>query len=419
IDVVFRQDADGTITLGTTFLAPIRPAEPPPTKPTAPARPLVVDLKNIEIGTIAAKGGLGGLSPLDWKARTVRGSVRIAPEGVRIDTASFPIAFHKILEKPVHATVDYHFRSPELMWSGVIANYRELSVSGRAQLHGNNLMVDLDLPRTEPQALAPFLPEGVVLADPVEGRIEAHGPLPVLDTHVRLISDRMLLDSTGDLTLSPRVRTDFDVDLRRVDLRKILPEAPQTEVDADLRVRVFVDAEGQPRARLTGDISPTVLLGVPVPGMDVDALVDAKGASGLAHIHEMGMPVRSDFTFTPSEGLRVTAVTNVPSLSSVPRLQRAVSGYAVAKLEGTYHEGEVDAKVTVSAGNLLRDGVRLGSANVDLQLTGPPEQLRMNAIVHGRGAGVGDVRWDGLDLFAQGPIRTPHVRLHLQDKTLP
>jgi translocation and assembly module TamB len=419
IDVVFRQDADGTVTLGTTFLEPIRPAEPPPKKPPTPARPLVVDLKSIEIGTIAAKGGLGGLSPLDWRARTVRGSVRIAPDGVRIDTASFPVAFDKILEKPVHATVDYHFRSPQLMWSGVLANYRDLSVSGRVQLNGNNLLVDLDLPRTEPQALAPFLPDGVVLADPVEGRIEAHGPLPVLDTHIRLISDRMLLDSTGDLTLSPRVRTDFDVDLRRVDLRKILPEAPQTEVDADLRVRVFVDGEGQPRARLTGDISPTVLLGVPVPGMDVDALVDAKGASGLAHVHEMGMPVRTDFTFTPSEGLRVTAVTNVPSLSSVPRLQRAVSGYAVAKLEGTYHEGEVDAKVTVSAGNLLRDGVHLGSANMELQLTGPPEQLRMNAIVHGRGAGVGDVRWDGLDLFAQGPIRTPHVRLHLQDKTLP
>ena len=419
IDVVFRQDADGTVTLGTTFLEPVRPTEPPPTKPAAPARPLVVDLMSIEIGTIAAKGGLGGLSPLDWQARTVRGAVRIAPEGVRIDTGSFPIAFDNILEKPVHATVDYHFRSPMLMWSGVLANYRDLSLSGRVQLNGNNLLVDLDLPRTEPQALAPFLPEGVVLADPVEGRIEAHGPLPVLDTHVRLISDRMLLDSTGDLTLSPRVRTDFDVDLRRVDLRKILPEAPQTEVDADLRVRLFVDGEGQPRARLTGDISPTVLLGVPVPGMDVDVLVDAKGASGLAHVHEMGMPVRTDFTFTPSEGLRVTAVTNVPSLSSVPRLQRAVSGYAVAKLEGTYHEGEVDAKVTVSAGNLLRDGVRLGSANVELQLTGPPEQLRMNAIVHGRGAGVGDVRWDGLDAFVQGPIRTPHVRVHLQDKTLP
>jgi len=229
----------------------------------------------------------------------------------------------------------------------------------------------------------------------------------------------MLLDATGSIRLAPTFETDLDVDLRRIDLQRLVKSAPRSQLDADIRVRVSLDEEGRPRARLSGDTSPTILEGTLIPGMDVDVLVDAKGASGSAHIHEMGMPVRADFFFSPTHGLRLSAAANVPSLQAVPRFKRAVQGYAVAKVEGTYHQGIVDAKVAVSGGNLSREGVRIGSASVELDLVGPPDHLRMNASMSGRGAQFGALHWDAFHSVVQGPMASPHVRVHLQDRMLP
>lgn len=418
IDVVFREDLAGELTLGTTFLPPPKPAVTP-SKPSKPSLPVVVDLYGIEVNSVQAKGNLGGLSPVDWRARSLRGAVHAGPDGVRIDTTAFPLAFHRILEEPIQTTVDYHFRSPELMWSSLLARYQDITLSGRVQLKGGDMMVDVDLPRTEGRVFDPFLPETVRLRDEVEGKIVAHGPVPVLQTHVRLVADKATVDGTGTVTLAPRFLSDIDLDIRRLDLSRIVVEGPKSNLDADLMVRARVDAKGRPRVRLTGDLSPTVLFDVPLPGADVEALIDSNGVSGVAHIHEFGMPVRADFTVTDTGTVRVTAVTNVPSLIVVPRLQRVVGGYAVGKLEGTWDQGQLDAKVSAQGGNLARDGVRLGAANVELHLWGPPDGLRMNAEIRGARLDLGGVKWTGVQASLQGPLETPQLRMRLQDNTLP
>jgi len=419
IDVVFREDHAGNVTLGTAFLSPIKLPEPKPTKPSKPARPVVVDLMNIEIGSISTGGRLGGLSRVDWRARLVRGVLHAGPDGTRIDTASFPLAFHKLLTQPVQTTVDYHFRSPTLMWSSVLARYEEIALSGRVQLNGNEMLLDADLPRTEGKVLAPYLPSQVALLDPLEGKLEAHGPLPVLETHVRLTSETASVDGTGKVYLAPRFRSELDVDVRRLDLSRIVVDGPTSDLHADTRVRLNLDAENRPRIRVTGDIAPTTLYDVALPGADVDALIDADGVSGLAHVHEPGMPVRTDFTVSSSGKVRVSAVTNVPSLAAVPRLQKVVGGYAVAQLEGTYEAGRIDANVTVNAGNLAREGVRFGSATVKAHTWGTPTDLRMDTEVRGTGVNLGGATWSDLRLFLRGPIRTPQLRLNLTGDTLP
>ena len=419
IDVVFRQDAEGVLTLGTTFLSPPKPPEPKPAKPSAPARPVILDLQNIEIGTIAASGRLGGLSPVDWQARTVRGMVHVGPDGTRIDTASFPLVFAKILDRPIQTTVDYHLRSPSRMWTRLVARYDDVLVSGQVQLDESKLLVDLDLPRTSGKVFAPYLPEPVQLLDSFEGKIRAQGDLPVLQTTVRLDSDGGAINGTGQVHLAPEFRTDFDVDVRRLDLARVLAEAPKTDLNADARVRVRLDEEGQPRLRFTGGISPTTLYDVPLPFMDLDALVDSKGVSGLAHLHEPGMPVRADFTVTEAGKVRLTAVTNVPSFGKVPRLKDAVHGYAVGKLEGTYDAGQVDARVSITAGNVSRSGVRMGAATVTAHTWGQPDDLRMDTVVRGRGVDLAGAKWGSLALFLQGPVLSPSVRLDLDGNQMP
>jgi translocation and assembly module TamB len=418
IDVVFREDLVGELTLGTTFLPPPEPVVTP-AKPSKPSLPVVVDLRGIEINSVQAKGQLGGLSPVDWRARSLRGTVYVGPDGVRIDTTSFPLAFHRILQEPIQTTVDYHFRSPELMWTSVLARYRDITLSGRVQLKGEDMMIDVDLPRTDGRSFDPFLPEAVRLEDEVEGKIVAHGPIPVLQTHVRLASDKTTVDGIGTVTLAPQFRTDIDVDIRRLDLSRIVVDGPKSNLDADLMVRARVDSKGRGRVRLTGDVSPTVLFDVPLPGADVEALIDSDGVSGVAHIHEFGMPVRADFTVSETGKVRVTAVTNVPSLIVVPRLQRAIGGYAVAKLEGTWDQGQLDAKVSTQGGNLVRDGVRLGAANVELHLWGPPEGLRMDARVRGTRLDLGGAKWNGVEASLQGPVKTPQLRMRLSDDAFP
>lgn len=419
VDVVFRQDADGEVTLGTTFLPPPKPPEPKPAKPPKPARPVVLDLHNIEIGTIAASGRLGGLSPVDWQARTVRGLVHVGPGGTRIDTASFPLVFSRILDRPIQTTVDYHFRSPARMWTSVVARYDDVLLSGQVQLEQSKLLVDLDLPRTAGAAFAPYLPEQVAMLDALEGKIRAHGDLPVLQTTVRVASEAGLIEGKGQVRLAPEFRTDFDVDVRRLDLARVVKEAPQTDLHADARVRVRLDDEGKPSLRFTGGISPTTLYDVALPFMDVDALVDAKGVSGLAHLHEQGMPVRADFTVTETGKVRVSAVTNVPSLAAVPRLKDAVHGYAVGKLEGTFEQGEVDARVSITAGNVSREGIRMGAATVTAHTWGKPDDLRMDTVVTGRGVDLAGTKWGSLSLFLRGPVQSPAARLELDGNQMP
>ncbi|MFW5738932.1 MAG: translocation/assembly module TamB domain-containing protein [Myxococcota bacterium] len=198
-----------------------------------------------------------------------------------------------------------------------------------------------------------------------------------------------------------------------------MEETPNTDLHADARVRFHLDDRSQPRLRFTGEVAPTTLYDVALPRMDADVLVDANGVSGLAHLHEPGMPVRADFTVSSSGKVRVSAVTNVPSLAAVPRLRGAASGYAVGKLEGTFESGKIDATMSVNAGNLSRPGLRLGSASVDAHTWGTPDALRMDVALRGSGVVLSGARWAGVDLRLRGPIRAPHARLTLVDNTMP
>ena len=413
VDVVFRNDASETLSLATTFLA-LEDAVP-----STSSFPLILNLMAIEIGTIAVGGGLGGLSSLDWTARSVRGSVLVEPGGVVIDTNTFPLSFNRILKASIRTTVDYHFRSPNTMWSNLTAKYHDIAVSGVARLDGTSLHASLALPSTDSAALAPLLPDSVALTSPIEGTITAHGPIPTLDTQIHLASDRMLVDAKGKINLAPVFRTNLEVALRHIDLRSIVRGAPQSDIDADLQTRFMVGGDGRARVRLAGDVSPTVLEGIAVPGMTVEMLMDSKGASGTAQIHEPGMPVHANISYAPSEGLRIKAAASAPSLLMVPRLQGAVSGYAIAEVNGSFNDGALDARLEVRAGNLARDSVQIRTADVVVMLSGPPEELRMNGSVRATGAGFDDKRWSLLNVGFQGPLLSPQVRVQLQDSVLP
>jgi len=151
----------------------------------------------------------------------------------------------------------------------------------------------------------------------------------------------------------------------------------------------------------------------------VEALVDAEGVSGLAHLHEPGMPVRADFTVTSTGKVRVSAVSNVASLSDVPRLEQSVRGYAVAKLEGVYDAGEIDATMEIDAGNLARGGFRLGSAKVTTHTWGKLDALRTDTVVRGAGVNLSGARWKSALLRVHGPVQTPAMRLRLDRDTMP
>ena len=419
IDLTFREGPDGVPTLSTTFLPPFKPPEPPTTKPAAPGRPVVVELVGIEIGSLAANGQLGGLKTVDWEAKSIRGSVYAGPGGVRIDTTAFPLMLRRILPEPIRTTVDYHFRPPVMMWSQIVAGYEQLVVTGNAKLDHANLELTFDLPRSPGSVLQGIVPDAIRLTDAVEGKVEAKGDLPLLEAHAVATTGQMLLDARGPVRLAPEFLADLQVTVKRLNLSEVVVGAPPTDLSADAKVAVVLGDDALPRFRVQGKTEPTVFLDVPLPAADVEALVDAGGVTGTALLHEPGMVVQADFSVSEAGEVRFAAVTNVPSLLEVPRLNRIAGGYAVARVEGTYQSGRLDATLTADAGNLTREGVRLGTADVTARATGKLDDLEVDATAFGGQVRAAGLEWRKFDASARGPVRAPSVRVTLSDEHTP
>lgn len=416
VNVVFRHDDNGVVTLGTTFLPTKQGPEPVGVSDSGGP---VVDLRAIEVASVRVKGHLGGLSPVDWRARTVRGRVYVGQGRVEVDTSPFALDVHRVLENPIHSTLDYHFRSPSLMWSDVVARYEDLSISGQVQLKDAGLMLDVDLPQTQSEVINAFLPQSVRITEPVQGKLVANGPFTKLNTTVKLELADTRMDATGTIALVPQLRADLDMHVNGLNLQQIVDKGPQTSIDAKFAVRGAISSRGKPHLRLQGEVTPKSLYGVDVPQAQVEALVDGEGVSGVMHLQEPGMPVRADFWLSDTQGLRVTATANAPILQAVPRLKGKMSGYAVAQAQATWLDGKLNADVSVQAGNLQQGDIKLGVAHVQATVHGLPEALRVDGWVQGERLMLAELAWQRMRATVRGALMAPDVTLSLQDEARP
>ncbi|MCU0694651.1 MAG: hypothetical protein MUF54_25000, partial [Polyangiaceae bacterium] len=419
VDVKFRQDDTGTLTLATAFWAPPKPPSVPRVKLAVSRRPVTIDLSAIEVGTVAVRGRIGGYDGVHWDARGLLGSVHAGPDGSVVDVRPFPVMVREVTPRPVRAVVDYHFRSPELMWTSFVASMDDITVSGRAKLDGGYLDAVVDLPRTPPLAFALLLPETVRPTDPIEGRLAVRGTLPLLDTTAVVTSGDARVDAKGLLRLAPEIDADLALNVRQLDLSRVVVGGPATNLHADTVVRIGLDDAGAPTLRVTGRAQPTELLGVSLPESHIDAVVDRDGVRGKAMLQEPGMPVSADFSVSNNGRVDFVANANAPSLKHVPRLGGVVSGYAVTRVAGTYENGKLVGNAVADVGNVSAAGVRVGAGRVRARATASQRGVDVDASLSGSGLRAAGMTWGGVRATWRGSAQRAYMTLELTDDLAP
>jgi autotransporter translocation and assembly factor TamB len=390
----------------------------PPKNPSpGPARPVRVWLPAIEIGKGEVRGTVAGLPKLDADVFGARGSVLVAPTGVAVDAPHFSAVVRSLLPQELRAVGSFHQRGTTRFWSNLDGFIGELQVDARARLEGSHLEAVVDLPRAEPGTVRALLPDWP-LRETAVIHAEASGDLPELAVDARATLAAAELDAQGTLLLGVESRARLDVRGKRLDLRAVLADAPETSIDARAKLAI-VARESRSEVELDGASEPTVVAGVPVPAVEFRARYADKKLEGSAKLHEQGMPLAGTFALRPDGSADFAVELPRFRLERAPRLARlGFAGSVALRAKGRIASQRLEASASADFEELRRDFLRLGRGHVEARAKGPlanPRALELDGRVVANDAEFGALHARELEATARGRLDALEVGLSLRD----
>jgi hypothetical protein len=373
---------------------------------SAPGKPIRVWFGRAEIGDGAVHAELSGLPPLDGRVTGVQGQVLVSSVGVAIDAERFSAVLRGLLAKELRAVGSFHQRGTAHFWSTLDGYAGDLQFDAIARLDGKHLALTLDVPAAEPSAVRALLPDWP-LAQNASAHVEAAGDLPELLATARTTVGRATLDARGTLAFSPEIRLGLAAHGDDIDLRTLLPSAPETRLSSDVKLDLTSNSRGLTLAA-DGSTAAGVVGKIPVPPTRFHAIYADGSLAGRADLLEPGMPLSG--TFTLDRGV-FDADVHVPrfELGRAPRVAALLGARGVAEL---YAKTKISGKRLDATVGLDLVGVAVGEAGVErahvaAHAAGSLDALadvRLDGAVDGTRARFAELRFDSVKARAVGPL---------------
>lgn len=435
--VSLRPDAEGIPTIATTFL----PRDPSPSTPGG--RPVLIDIPDITITSATVSSSLG--VPFEATANDVIGSVFVRTD--RLLAVDVPYARVHVQDLPpaeIVGDADYHLRvdlreyddaawgpwsvrrkrDSIVMWASVEGGVGGMPASATGVLDGLYLHATGSLPQLTPEGVMAVFP-GFPLHAPASAVLAVQGDLPASLSFRGIVGvgtgptpARVVVD--GGLSVSEGIRLTLGLDGTDIDPRAFLPSAPDARLDARAKLMVAVEP-GETDPQLTAEIAtqPTEAFGQAIPA--VDAVVHLHRGEVLATgtIHEPGIPIDAQVSFV-DDRVAFSADVVSESLLDAPRLEESMRGAVRARVDGSFAEGQLSAKLSangIGVGTAPKVGTVANADHVTVvaSLTGPLGDLQIHGRASGSGVSAAGERLDTVRLGVDGSILEPHVDVRVDD----
>jgi translocation and assembly module TamB len=405
---------DGLPTIAHAFT--LRPSTSPPT--AGPGRYVRVWLPVIEVGTLFGRGRLAGSPVLEAEVKGARGSVLATPDGAAIDLARFSLLARGLGGADARGVATLHVRAPGAVWGSFDGYMGEVQFGSVVRWEQEALDLKVDLPRAEPAAMRALLAPWP-LQVPAEARIELKGIPPELDVVLKSkIGEGATVDASGHVNFATPLRLHLDVEGRQLDLRAVLPQAPETRIDIDAELGASMQSGGL-ALDLGGAVQPLTVQSVSIPSLTFTSSAKNGVFTGQARLHDLGLPVDVEFAILADGKIELDASAKNVNLAKIERIRPyfEAQGSADVRLHASLDKGRLDSSLNVDARRLLYRGALLESGRLAATLRGPLEQwknLSLDARVKGSKLTAGRFEFEQVEATARGPVRAPVVTTTLQ-----
>ncbi|MDF3069410.1 MAG: hypothetical protein K0R38_5011, partial [Polyangiaceae bacterium] len=376
-------------------------------------------IPTIEVGSVFGRGRLEGSPVLEAEVKGARASLLATPKGAAIDIARFSLLARGLGGADAKGVASLHIRAPGAVWGSFDGYMGEVQFGSVVRWEKEALDLKVDLPRAEPAATRALLAQWP-LQEPAQARVHLKGIPPELDVELAsTIGERSTVNATGHVNFASPLRLQLDVEGRALDLRAVLPQAPETRIDVDAELGLHLESGGV-ALDFGGAIQPMTVHNVAIPALDFASSSKGGILTGRAKLHDLGLPVDVEFAVLSDGKIEVNAEAKRVNLAKVDRLRPYFDGQGSAdlRLRAALEQGRLDSSVTVDARNLVYQGALLQSGRLTATLRGPIDAwqgLSLDARVNGKKLTAGRFTFEEVLATAHGPLRAPVVTATLKD----
>lgn len=399
VDVTLRKDANGILSLESTFEPRMAPA---PTE-AASSQGIELVLDGLTVQKARALGQLEG-APVDMDVDALSGDLRL--DQSKLSATLRPLAFHaRALPIPARAadgviegkvTVPLTAGQPtELQVEGAL-RAGGLRGAFRGSLHGNAFTADLDLPMVSSQALSAVV-EGLPLNAPVSSTVEAWGTLQEVKTRGRISLGAGHLEfdgNLGDLTALPaQFSAKMSAKAVNLSLADCVAGSPPGVINAEVNVGAMRMPGSPIQATYDWSSAPTVIAGQPIPALTTRGALDGRRLVGKAKIDEPGTLTTVAYALGPEQhrpndyGLDADLSVVIPRIERLSRIRSKLRGRAAIQAKGHLtldRDLAISGEITATGAGLDAGPVTVSDARLTAAVGGSARSPMVHATVQAR-----------------------------------
>ncbi len=408
-DVEVSADATGKeLRLAKAFA--LREPKPEPTQPEPPGRGVVVEAPSIELGHLWAHGTPPGAPLVDAEIADLRATAHVDPDVTRATIAQVDLearALPKPGETRGRLAGGVVLPAPSGQPFAVSATYggKVVGLPVKLEGHTDGKRIDavLDARADDPAGITALVGEGIQLREAPTAHVEVHGDLPDLDAvgHVALgRGGRVDLRGRAHLA-EDGVRIDARAAARHVDLSKVLPAGPSSDLALDARAEIAISS-GAVHGTVAVDTLPGTLEGDELPRVVVRG--ELAGARGSANVRVLGdiAPIEADIALFPEDGDRIIEAdvrATVPELGRLPGPLAVAKGRASLRATGRFalEAMTMSARVNLDGERIEASDQRVREIRALANVQGSSKALLVSASARAEGLDAGGFVVPSLD----------------------
>lgn len=382
------------------------------------ARRVRVLLPAIEVGRAWARGRVAGLPTMEASAANAHGAVVVTPELVSVDVQRFAIVLSGLGGTDARGTAELHVRTPSTVWTSFDGQIGDLQIGTRIRYANDQLKVSVETPLAKPEQMKALWSEWPLYAS-VSGQLEATGTYPRLVASGRLAIGDGQLTASGPINVSDDYRAELNVEVQHVDLRTLLPNAPETRVTAAAGVSLW-KRQGLPVVDVSLKTEPTLAGAELVPAIEATGTYDSSGLRAKVRPQEPGLPTTIDLHVHPEGAVDLALTVRPFALDRAPRIRRYLDarGEVTVRAQARIEDQKLHAAVQAEVNGFEYEGIRIARGKVNGTLAGPLDrltELSTVATLEGQDARAGGAQFDEVRAHLRGPLFAPEVDATLEN----
>lgn len=394
VDVTLREDAEVGVTLASTFLPRKDTAAPPPPS-TAPDAGVRLRIRRIQMDAVWAHGRAAGSPDLDAELRHLQASMQQSPvdgfvldlDGVDLVTRGLPTGADPrghvsgIVEAPSN---DWGPLRLEVALDGQAAGS---PLALEASWVGDDVHAQVYLPRVPASFINAQAP-GLALDGDVTVAADVDGPLPQLDFRTKIDANAAHVTAEGYAVVSQGMELCASVATSRLDLSRIVPSAPPSQLGARVQLLALEQEEGELLAGYRVDADPGRVAQEQTPAIWLNGRARLEPAEALAlagrlGIAEPGASVNGSYRVRlPETGGSDVSLQLDATLDEPQRLRKlgvVTAGTATVSAELQPERQALKGQASVSLRRMDAAGLQARNVELRAQVAGTSSDPRVHA----------------------------------------